>query len=463
MTSAIELVAGARKWRSVPFRTLFPEEGSRARRLYSKHMEFFTAGAEFKERLFMAGNRVGKTISGAFETTAHLTGRYPEWWQGKRFDKATDGWACAVDGNTNYEIVQRVLLGKTPEDGMIPFDLIIDKTAARGGKAGSIDSVWVKHVSGKASVLVFKAYEQGRRSFEGAAKDFIWDDEEPPADIYSEQMYRLLTTKGIIYTTFTPLLGRSEVVNAFLEPSPESKKLKWYVQAGWRDVPHLDEEEKKHLAATTNPAELQARMNGEPRLGVGTVYPIPEEEIIIDTKPIPDSWRRVFAMDVGWNRTAVLWGAQDPGNGRIVLYDEHYQGFGEPASHASAIRSRGTWVRGVIDPAARGRSQVDGRQLLQMYVDLGLTLTPAINAVDAGITEVWQALVSGQLKVQRHLENLLREFRKYHRDEKGHVVKEADHLMDAMRYLWMSGREILTLNPNRERHESPESYDGRMF
>ena len=65
----------------------------------------------------------------------------------------------------------------------------------------------------------FKTYEQGRRAFEGEAKDFVWCDEEPPMDIYTEILYRLLTTKGLAWTTFTPLLGMSEVVMSFLEPS----------------------------------------------------------------------------------------------------------------------------------------------------------------------------------------------------------------------------------------------------
>jgi Terminase RNaseH-like domain len=74
---------------------------------------------------------------------------------------------------------------------------------------------------------------------------------------------------------------------------------------------------------------------------------------------------------------------------------------------------------------------------------LGLRLEPAVNAVEAGLTEVWNVLVSGRLKVQEHLHNWRSEFRKYHRDEKGRIVKANDHLMDATRYLVVSGRDRL--------------------
>lgn len=56
-----------------------------------KHKAFFDAGAVYNERMFMAGNRCGKSIAGAYEASCHATGIYPEWWRGKRFDKPTAG------------------------------------------------------------------------------------------------------------------------------------------------------------------------------------------------------------------------------------------------------------------------------------------------------------------------------------------------------------------------------------
>jgi phage terminase large subunit-like protein len=291
-------------------------------------------------------------------------------------------------------------------------------------------------------------YEQGRKSFEGTAKDFIWCDEEPPEACYTEMLMRTMTTKGIVYITFTPLQGMSEVVKGFLEPDNKAAaQYKFYVQAGWKDVPHLDEDEKKNLLATTPRYQLKARTLGEPTLGAGAIYPIAEDDIVIPLMAIPDSWPRCFGMDVGWNRTAALWVARNPGSGVLVAYDEHYQAMGEAPTHAQGIKARGAWIPGVIDPASRGRSQKDGIQLLTMYRELGLKLHPADNAVDTGINQVWTLMVSGMWKVLPNCTNYLNEFRRYHRDEKGHIVKKDDHLMDCKRYVVNSGRNRMICKP----------------
>jgi phage terminase large subunit-like protein len=431
-------------------RQYYPERGPLCRQAYPKHQEFFTAGAKYKERLFMAANRVGKTTCGAYEATCHATGIYPPWWTGRRFPTANEGWAVGTTSETTRDIVQRELLGAPGSigTGMIPAELIV-ATTARRGIADSIETIYVKHVSGKNSTIALKTYEQGRKSFEGTAKHWIWDDEEPPLDVYTEQLYRTATTNGITWITFTPLQGMSDVVKSFIEPeNAVSREYKWHIQAGWKDAPHLGESEKRALIATTPPYQVQARTEGEPSLGVGAIYPIAESDVTCDLFPIPDTWRRAYGMDVGWNRTAVVWGAQDPGSGVIYLYDEHYQGEGAAPVHAHGIRSRGEWIPGAIDPASRGRSQADGQQLLQNYRDLGLILTPADNAVESGISTVWTLMVSGRLKIMAaKCQHLMLEFRKYHRDDKGRVAKTDDHLMDAMKYLIATGRDIMRAKP----------------
>lgn len=215
------------------------------------------------------------------------------------------------------------------------------------------------------------------------------------------------------------------------------------VQATWDDAPHLSTEQKEKLYAAIPPYQRDARTKGVPQLGSGAIYPVPETEIICEPFRIPNFWPKCFALDVGWNRTAAVWGALDQDQDVVYLYSEYYRGQAEPAIHAQAIRSRGDHIPGVIDPAARGRSQVDGQQLIQIYTgDLGLDLSPADNAVEAGIYEVWSRLSSGRLKVFDNLQNWRAEFRLYRRDEKGKIVKENDHLMDCARYLVMSGIRI---------------------
>lgn len=232
---------------------------------------------------------------------------------------------------------------------------------------------------------------------------------------------------------------------------PEITSSRYLVQAGWDDVPHLDADTKRELLASTQPYLRDARSKGIPSLGAGAIYPVEESAITVEPFAIPAYWRRAYGLDVGWNRTAAIWAAHDTNTDTVYLYAEHYRGQAEPSVHATAIRARGEWVPGAIDPASRGRSQRDGEQLLQNYLDLGLKLTKADNAVDAGIDDVWMRLATGRLKVFRTCLNWLAEYRLYRRDEKGKIVKAHDHLMDGTRYLIRTGLGIATVAPAHAR------------
>ena len=219
---------------------------------------------------------------------------------------------------------------------------------------------------------------------------------------------------------------------------PEITPSKYLVTGGWSQAPHLSEEQKEKYLASTPPHLRDARSKGTPSLGSGAIYPIEESEITCDPFPIPSFWPVWYALDVGWKKTAAIWGAWDRESDCIYLWSEHYRGQAEPSIHAAAIRARAEWIPGVIDPAARGRAQHDGNILVDNYRDLGLNLTNAKNAVDSGIDEVFQRLSTGRLKVFTTMRNFLAEYRLYRRDEKGKIVKEFDHLMDSTRYLCQS-------------------------
>jgi hypothetical protein len=238
---------------------------------------------------------------------------------------------------------------------------------------------------------------------------------------------------------------------------------RWAILVGIEDVPHISPEERKRLADAYPPHEKEARLKGVPSIGSGSIFPVPEGDIIVKPFELPPYYRHAFGMDVGWNRTAAIWGALDPETDVLYLYSEWYRGQAEPAIHAQAIRARGSWIPGVVDPASRGRTQTDGQQLLAIYNDLGINLTPANNALEAGIYAVWQRLSSGRLKVFTSLENWLAEYRLYRRDEHGRVVREFNHAQDAGRYLVMSGLDIAIPRPqtqwNRRKTTHQIEYD----
>jgi phage terminase large subunit-like protein len=202
-------------------------------RPYAKQQEFHAAGFLHRERLLKAGNQVGKTIAGGAEAAYHLTGKYPTWWNGRRFDRPVAAWAGSETSEVTRDTVQRVLVGPPKLEsewgtGLIPGDDLAD-WSRRQGVADALDGLvvqWHRNVSrdpdgpprwqrAGLSTLGFKSYDQGRTKWQGETLDFVWFDEEPPGEIYTEGLTRTNATDGLVWMTFTPLKGMSEVVFMF--------------------------------------------------------------------------------------------------------------------------------------------------------------------------------------------------------------------------------------------------------
>jgi phage terminase large subunit-like protein len=451
------------RWRAEhKLESYYPETGPLRRELYVKHMECFESGARFTERCFMAANRVGKSEGvGAYEMTLHLTGNYPPWWKGRRFNRPVSACAAGKDTKTVRDILQSALLGPGPKfgTGMLPADTILN-TTPKVGTPEAVEMIYVKHVSGGRSDLQFKSYDSGPESFYGTKKDVVWLDEEAEQKIYAECLLRTLATvpgepNGIILVTFTPLWGMTELAKDFIQAEEGSPK--HLITATWNDAPHLSKETRDELFKSIPPHEREARTEGRPMLGSGAVYPVPESDIVVDDFEVPDFWPRAYGMDVGWSKTAGIWAAHDRDSDVAYLTSEHYRGQAEPIIHAEAIKARGEWIPGFIDPAANGRSQIDGQQLLQIYLRLGLHLKAADNAREAGIHTVWMRLSTGKLKVFRSCRNWLSEFRTFCRDEDGKIVSESKyHLMASTRYLFLGEmRRFKTKPPVKPPYQAP--------
>jgi hypothetical protein len=217
---------------------------------------------------------------------------------------------------------------------------------------------------------------------------------------------------------------------------------KYVDMIGWDDCPHLmppviSQEERDTLESRLQPHQREARKKGRPSLGAGAIYPVPEEDIFVPPFAIPDFWPRAYGLDVGWNRTACIWGAMDPEPEKPVfyMYHEYYRAEAEPIVHSAAIKGVGEWINGAIDSAANGRSQYDGKKVMTGYINAGLHLTNANKAIEAGLDHALRLMQTGRLKIFDNLGHTKTELRLYRRNEKGAIVKENDHLMDALRYL----------------------------
>jgi len=486
------------------FKQYFPDAGPFRRELYTGAMEFFRGGFSYPERLLLGGNRVGKTDAAAYEVVLHLTGLYPDWWEGRRFSHPVEVWASGDTATTTRDIQQLALYGPiptAPRTGMIPAHLI-KHASAKTSIPNAVETVWVKHASGGDSSIQFKSYDQRRLAFQGTSKHVIWLDEECPDDIYTECLLRTLTCGGITMVTFTPVEGLTPFLQSWLEHAvmfqdrdvenpqaadamvfsgadeeppadvdgretseaeealPIARRQKLVVMIAWDEVPHLSKAAQDQMLSEIPVYQRAARTRGIPNLGSGVIYPIPEEDIKIAPFKIPDHWPRGYGMDVGWNWTVALWGAYDRETSTWYLYHEHYRSHAEPPVHAAGIKGVGDWIPGRIDPAANGRSQVDGRQLMQLYLDLGLQIDFAPNGVEAGIYNVWTAMTAGQVKVFSTLRHFFTEYRMYRRDAKGRVIKKNDHEMDCLRYLLASGVEWLAVAPAHEKAKKGPADEG---
>jgi phage terminase large subunit-like protein len=413
---------------------------------YSKQIDYHNALE--REVLFMAGNQLGKTVAGAAEMAMHLTGRYPDWWNGRKFAKAI----TAIAGSESYELtrdgVQRLLVGPPANDedwgtGFIPKSAIVSHTR-RAGVSNALDSVSVRHESGGVSTLLFKAYEQGRGKWQANTVDYIWFDEEPPEDVYIEGITRTNATGGPVRLTFTPLRGMSAVVARYLlEESPDRAVIRMTIE----DADHYTPEQRARIIASYPPHEREARTKGVPSLGSGRIFPIEESEIVCAPFEIPKIWPQITGIDFGWDHPfAAARLAWDRDNDRIYVIGEYRQREASPIIHAAALRPWGDWLPVAWPHDGLQHDKGSGEQLAAQYRAQGLNLTPeratfddGSNGVEAGVSDMLQRMQTGRWKVFSTCQAWIEEFRLYHRED-GKIVKERDDLISASRYALMMKR-----------------------
>lgn len=406
------------------------------------------------------------THAAAYEMAFHLTGRYPSWWTGKRFDRPITAWAGGVTSISVRDILQDKLFGQDwhimDYGALLPQD-VVDEPIMAKGVTGLIDTIKIRHTSGGISTLQFKSYEQGRTKWQGVGRDVIWLDEEPDLDIYTEALARTNATKGILFATFTPLFGMSQVVTQYWEQGPYDpadptgatvRKDKYnpdraLVLMGIRDVEHYTEEERQRIINSYPAFEREARANGIPSLGSGRVFKVAQETISIPYIPeLPPHWPRICGIDIGWDHpTAVAWLAWDRDTDVVYLYDCYKASEVTIAEHASRIKKRGDWIPVAWPHDALQADKQSGTQIADLYRAEGVNMLyeratmempdgTLTSSVEATLMAMEQRMIDGRFKVASHLTEWFDEFNIYHRKE-GKIVKEKDDLISATRYAIM--------------------------
>lgn len=424
-------------------------------RPYPKQAEFHKAGAKYRQRLFLAGNQLGKSHSGSQEMGHHLTGEYPDWWDGRNFKSPVRAWVIAETNETTRDTPQKLLFGPPNAigTGAIPKRCIGEIRKARG-VADYFDTVLVKHVSGGESIIKFKAYKQGREKMASDTLDVVWEDEEPPPEIHSEVVTRTNAgggpgESGLVYITATPLLGMTEVVDGFYpEPKTSSKHL---TQMEIWDVPappigHYTDEQKQEIVDNYPAHEREARSLGIPSRGSGNVFPVPWDDISVEPFQIPGYYYQIIGSDFGWKHpTAFAHCAIDRDSKTFYVVNAYRRAEQVAAIHAAAVRPWGPHpVAWPHDGYIHDKSS--GDEIAASYRNHGLRMMMEHSThpfggfgTEAGVQEMHEAMETGHFKVFEHLDMWKSEFRNYHRKE-GEIVKVKDDLMSATRMAWMMQR-----------------------
>lgn len=429
------------------------------------------------QRALIAANQSGKTFSAAMETAIHLTGKYPEWWKGSRFNGAVSWLVGGKTNETVRDICQKELFGDITDPaklgtGTVPL-IDIGKRTSKPGVPNALDTCLIKHVSGRWSKVMFRAYEQGPQKHMGIRINGGWLDEEPPQDIWSQYLRATISTNGILYMTFTPEEGFTAVVNSFLN---DLKKGQAVITATWTDAPHLTAkdgqltEKAKQLWSAFPAHERDMRSKGVPFMGSGLVFPFTEEQLAVDPIDIPRHWPKIIGIDFGMDHpfgAAKL--AWDRDGDIVYVIADYSETRAIPAVHAAAIRPWGSWIPVAWPHDGLNTEKSTGDELRQSYSDAGLNMLPQRatnppdyrqdqkegeggNSVEASILHMYERMETGRWKVFKTCRNWFDEQRIFHRKD-GKLVKLRDDVLSASRYAHMMLRHARTESIKVRRRE----------
>lgn len=423
--------------------------------MYDWQREFVAATGQYFECCLCAANQIGKTFTGTTIDAMHLTGDYPDDWEGHRFDLAPLCWGLGYSMEKTRDLLQTALFGKyengTFEGGLIPAHKIISWESAQG-TPNAMRTVRVKHISGSSSSIQFWSYSQGQHAIMGDVVDWFHVDEEPQDQkIRPQVLTRTLNGdngkggRGIY--TFTPENGRTELVVQFMdEPTPSQ----YFMQKGWDDAPHMTKEKRERALEQYPKHQRDMRTKGVPMLGHGRIYDLSEDFVTCDPFEIPDHWFVIDGMDFGWDHPQAHIQLVHDRDNEMFYVTHGWKKREESADNAWGVVKR--WADGVPtawpqDGLQHERGRKDAVQQKVHYDAAGFNMLGSFatwpdggNSVESGLYEINDLMRKGQFKIFNGLRDVLDEFLQYHRDEKGKVVKSMDDLLDAIRYAYMMRR-----------------------
>lgn len=407
-----------------------------------------------RNRWVFGGNRSGKTECGAVECVYLARGIHPY----RQNKPNVSGWVVSLSSQVQRDVAQKKILRYLRRDW-------IDEVVMLSGRkdspeSGVIDFIRVKNVFGGVSVIGFKSCDQGREKFQGASLDFLWFDEEPPKEIYTECRMRVMDKQGDIFGTMTPLKGLTfAYTDIFLNKYNDSEI--WYEFMEWSDNPYLSSREIARLETGLDGAELQSRRFGRFASAEGLVYPEFDERVhVIEPFSFPKEWQSGISIDPGLNNPlAALWFAVDFDD-NVYVVAEHFAAGKDVDFHADAIKERSRsldWhtdgqgrLCALIDSAAKQRTLASSKSVCELFYERQILVNPDVDKdLLAGIARVKSYLNQKNglpnLYIFSGCVNLIRELKGYFWGTGDTPKKVDDHCLDALRYYLMSRPKKPTL------------------
>lgn len=457
-------------------------------------------------KALQSANKIGKTWAVCAEDAYDLTGKYPDWWKGYRFDRPVRLVCGGINNDKTRDLLQKALFGdpviwqESLGSGWIPKNCI-GKIQKKRGVSDAFMHVKIKwHKNGKwdgksYSNITFQSYESGKMAWMGDEIDIFHLDEEPDEEIFDQAGRGCISSGGRIRLSYTPEKGRSKVVMRV-------EKDYSFHSAGWIDVAgedfilkdpktnlpikidneviefktvrtlkgrpgHMTEEATLLAAKSFPPYQLPMRAKGIPVLGSGQVFTYSEETIkITPLEEIPKSWPRGSAIDFGGTSddahpSAVVFGAWDETNDVIYIYDGFRTYSEEVVEVASRINGKPNtdWIP-MFWPhdGGKGKKKGDpgGGSVADKYRKYGVQMweTNFTNpddeksegkssiSIEPGILEISERIFDRRIRIYNTFPEWFEEYRNYHQKD-GVIQPVDDDLMAATRYLVQMRRHFV--------------------
>jgi phage terminase large subunit-like protein len=347
------------------------------------------------------------------------------------------------------------------------------------------------------STIEFMSYDQDLDKFAGTSRHWVWFDEEPPKDIHTECLLRLVDTGGDWWITMTPVDGMTWVYDDIYERANPSNAdydaNLLVVEVDTTQNPHINAGEIDTLLAGLDANEKKARLHGQFVMRAGLIYPTFNESIhvvnpILPMELNPNQWMHFNMMDHGFsNPTAWLWSAIDR-EGRMIVYEEYYKQREIVKVHAQNVLAINSRLQiaptySVGDPSIRNTDPITGTSVQLEYIEHGIPIILGNNDFKAG-TEAVRRRLGGNgspvgLYITRNCTNLIWEMKRYRfalwankkmdreKNQKEEAHKKDDHACDALRYGVASRPQVEDFSfpeevYKRSQHGSVSPYDGRI-